>query len=118
MAHAEAMASALDTPGADTLVLEREYFSQSIDTAAFELDNGNGWFDAANATMHLVTATQSPQEVAEDGARMLAARGLGVKRLCCTRATPSAMARRITTRSVLRAYGGPVRRRQTSAVGQ
>ncbi|MDR7133737.1 CO/xanthine dehydrogenase Mo-binding subunit [Lysobacter niastensis] len=81
MAHAEAMASALDTPGADTLVLEREYFSQSIDTAAFELDNGNGWFDAANATMHLVTATQSPQEVAEDGARMLAASALGVKRL-------------------------------------
>ena len=27
------------------LVLEREYFSQSIDTAAFELDNGNGWYD-------------------------------------------------------------------------
>src|SRR5688572_16557752 len=81
MAHAEAMASALDTPGDDTLVLEREYFSQSIDTAAFELDNGNGWFDAATATMHLVTATQSPQEVADDGAHMLAASKLGVKQL-------------------------------------
>ena len=81
MAHAEAIASALEAPGDDTLVLEREYFSQSIDTAAFELDNGNGWFDAATATMHLVTATQSPQEVAEDGARMLAASSMGVKRL-------------------------------------
>ncbi|MBF6022619.1 xanthine dehydrogenase family protein molybdopterin-binding subunit [Lysobacter niastensis] len=81
MAHAEAIATALDAPAAGTLVMEREYFSQSIDTAAFELDNGNGWFDPATGTMHLVAATQSPHEVAEDGARMLAASGLGVKRL-------------------------------------
>ena len=81
MAHAEAMAAALAAPAADKLVLEREYFSQSIDTAAFEPDNGNGWFDAASGTLHFVVATQSPQEIAEDGAKLLAATRLGVRRL-------------------------------------
>ncbi|HEV8695539.1 MAG TPA: molybdopterin cofactor-binding domain-containing protein, partial [Lysobacter sp.] len=81
MARAAAIKVALDAPAEGKLVLEREYFSQSIDTAAFELDNGNGWFDAASGTLHCVVATQSPHEVAEDGARMLAAGGLGVKRL-------------------------------------
>lgn len=80
-AHAAAIAAALDQPGDGTLVLQREYFSQSIDTAALELDNGNAWFDPASATLHLVSATQSPQEVAEEGARMLAASQLGVKQL-------------------------------------
>ena len=70
-AFAARMSEELSTPSDATLVLEREYFSQSIDTAALELDNGNAWFDAANATLHLVSATQSPQEVAEAGAIML-----------------------------------------------
>jgi CO/xanthine dehydrogenase Mo-binding subunit len=81
MAHATAMAATLASPGEERLVLEREYFSQSIDTAAFEADNGNGWYDAASATVHFVTATQSPQEVAADGAKLLAATRFGVRRL-------------------------------------
>lgn len=80
-AHAAAMAAELATPGDGTLVLEREYFSQSIDTAALEPDNGNAWFDATTATLHVVSATQSPQEVAEAGATLLAASRLGVKNL-------------------------------------
>ncbi len=80
-AFAAGIASALENPGDGTLMLQREYFSQSIDTAAFELDNGNAWFDAGTATLHLVVATQSPQEVAEAGAAMLAASALGVKTL-------------------------------------
>ncbi|MFC3550982.1 xanthine dehydrogenase family protein molybdopterin-binding subunit [Lysobacter cavernae] len=80
-AYAGEIAAALDAPGDGQLVLQREYFSQSIDTAALEPDNGNAWFDAATATLHLVSATQSPQEVAEAGAKMLAASKLGVKRL-------------------------------------
>lgn len=80
-AHAAAMAAELAAPADGTLVLEREYFSQSIDTAALEPDNGNAWFDAATATLHVVSATQSPQEVAEAGAAMLAASHLGVKNL-------------------------------------
>jgi CO/xanthine dehydrogenase Mo-binding subunit len=80
-AHAEAIRAALATSAAGRLVLEREYFSQSIDTAALEPDNGNGWYDVANATLHFVVATQSPQEVAEDGAKLLAATKLGIQRL-------------------------------------
>lgn len=81
IAHGDAMAAELDAPGADKLVIEREYFSQSIDTAAMELDNANGWFDAATATLHLVCATQSPGEIAQDAPLMLAASRFGVKRL-------------------------------------
>ena len=81
MAHAEAIRAALNTPAQGSLVMEREYFSQSIDTAAFEPDNGNGWFDAGKGTVHFVSATQSPHEIAEDGARMLAASRFGVKQL-------------------------------------
>jgi CO/xanthine dehydrogenase Mo-binding subunit len=81
MAYAAAMAAALDAPGDGRLVLEREYFSQSIDTAAFEADNGNGWHDTANRTLHFLTATQSPQEVAQDGAKLLAASRFGIRRL-------------------------------------
>jgi CO/xanthine dehydrogenase Mo-binding subunit len=81
MAHARDIEQALARPGKGRLVLEREYASQSIDTAAFEADNGNGWLDASSATLHFVVATQSPQEVAEDGAKLLAASKLGVRRL-------------------------------------
>ncbi|MGH8250775.1 MAG: xanthine dehydrogenase family protein molybdopterin-binding subunit [Steroidobacteraceae bacterium] len=80
-AHAEAIRAALAAPAAGKLVLEREYFSQSVDTAALEPDNGNGWHDAANATLHFVVATQSPQEIAEDGAKLLAATRFGIERL-------------------------------------
>ncbi|WP_342315960.1 molybdopterin cofactor-binding domain-containing protein [Lysobacter sp. FW306-1B-D06B] len=80
-AFAARMAEELSNPSDATLVLEREYFSQSIDTAALEPDNGNAWFDAATATLHLVSATQSPQEVAAAGARMLADSRLGVRNL-------------------------------------
>jgi CO/xanthine dehydrogenase Mo-binding subunit len=79
-AHAATIAAALEAPTNAQLVMEREYFSQSIDTAAFELDNGNAWLDAASATLHMVSATQSPQEVAEAGAKMLASSKLGAKR--------------------------------------
>ena len=81
IAHADAMAAELDRPEAGKLVIEREYFSQSIDTAAMELDNGNAWFDAASGTLHLVTATQSPGEIAELGPPMLAGSKFGVKTL-------------------------------------
>jgi len=81
MAHAEAIGAALDRPGDGKLVIEREYFSQSIDTAALEPDNGNGWLDTTTGTLHLVVATQSPQEIAEDGAKLVAASRLAVRRL-------------------------------------
>ena len=81
MAFAQAIAKELDEPADTSLMLEREYFSQSIDTAALELDNGIGWFDNAEKTLHLVTATQSPQEVAQGTAHMLAQCRLDAQRL-------------------------------------
>jgi CO/xanthine dehydrogenase Mo-binding subunit len=81
MAYAAAMADELEAPGRNLVVLAREYLSQSIDTAAFEADNGNGWYDTDTATLHLVTATQSPHEIAQEGARLLATSRFGVHRL-------------------------------------
>src|SRR5688572_19671476 len=51
MAHADAIRTALDKPGARTLLPEREYFSQSIDTAAFEPDNGNGRYEQFQSSL-------------------------------------------------------------------
>ena len=63
------------------MVLTRDYDSQSGDTAALEPDNANGWYDASKQELHLVVPTQSPQEVAEGAAAMLAGSKLGLKRL-------------------------------------
>src|SRR6202042_1992514 len=46
--------------------------TQSGDTAALEPDNANGWYDSARQEMHLVVPTQSPQEVAEGVATLMA----------------------------------------------
>jgi CO/xanthine dehydrogenase Mo-binding subunit len=72
MYHAERIAERLAKPPREWLVLEREYFSSSIDTAALEPDNANGWYDAKDAALHLVVASQSPQEVAAEAATLLA----------------------------------------------
>ena len=58
----------LAQPPADWLVLTRDYSTQSVDTAALEPDNANGWYDAAKQELHMVVPTQSPHEVVE-GAR-------------------------------------------------
>jgi CO/xanthine dehydrogenase Mo-binding subunit len=46
-----------------------------------EPDNANGWYDAAKQELHLVVPTQSPMEVAQNTASMLAKSRLGLKRL-------------------------------------
>ena len=53
------------------LVLERQGFSQSIDSCALEADNGNAWYDAETRTLHLVASAQSPYEVARVAALMV-----------------------------------------------
>ncbi|QDQ88979.1 molybdopterin-dependent oxidoreductase [Alcaligenaceae bacterium SJ-26] len=55
----------------DKLVLERHGFSQSIDPCAMEPDNCTAWYDADTATLHILTATQSPAGVASAAAEML-----------------------------------------------
>jgi CO/xanthine dehydrogenase Mo-binding subunit len=83
MAKGMAMAASIEqqiaSAGDDALVLQREYFSQSIDASAMEADNGNGWYDAATQTLHAVLATQSPQEVATTAAEMVKKSKFGLK---------------------------------------
>src|SRR5258708_26692241 len=61
--------------------MTRDYATQSGDTAALEPDNANGWYDSARQEMHLVVPTQSPQEVAEGIATLMARSPAGLKRL-------------------------------------
>ena len=81
MYYANAIAAEIAHPPPDWLVLTRDYASQSADTAALEPDNANGWYDADHQELHLVVPTQSPQEVAENAAGMVAKSRIGGKRL-------------------------------------
>ena len=81
MYYAKSIDEELAHPPADWLVLTRDYATQSGDTAALEPDNANGWYDADKQELHLVVPTQSPQEVAEGAATMLAKSRIGLKRL-------------------------------------
>jgi CO/xanthine dehydrogenase Mo-binding subunit len=81
MFHAESLQSELDHPPADWLVLERNYTTQSIDTAALEADNANCWYDVATQSLHMVVPTQGPHEVAESAAGMVAKCRFPVKNL-------------------------------------
>jgi len=81
MYYAKAIADEIARPPPDWLVMTRDYASQSADTAALEPDNANGWYDADRQELHLVVATQSPQEVAENAAGMVAKSRIGMKRL-------------------------------------
>lgn len=81
MAYAAQIAHSLSSPPSGWTVFEREYFSQSIDTAALEPDNANCWYDPAAQSLHLVLATQSPQEVAEAAAKMVAQSHFPLKQL-------------------------------------
>ena len=72
MAHAGKIRDELASPPANWLVLDREYQTQSIDTAALEPDNANCWYDRDNQTLHLVVPTQSPSEVGESAAELVA----------------------------------------------
>ena len=81
MYHAKSIDDELARPPVDWLVLTRDYATQSGDTAALEPDNANGWYDPDKQELHLVVATQSPQEVAEGAATMLQTSRIGLKRL-------------------------------------
>ncbi len=81
MRAAGAIAAELDKPPEGWLVMKRRYRTQSVDTAALEPDNANCWWDAATQSLHMVVASQSPQEVSEEAARMVAASRFGLKRL-------------------------------------
>ncbi|WP_250492498.1 molybdopterin cofactor-binding domain-containing protein [Caballeronia sp. GAWG1-1] len=81
MFHAQSIADQLDHPPADWLVVDREYKTQSVDTAALEPDNANCWYDAATQSLHMVVPTQGPHEVAESAVEMAAKSHFPVKNL-------------------------------------
>lgn len=81
MRVAQAIAEELNHPPSDWLVLERTYTTQSIDTSALEPDNANCWYDPAAQALHMVIASQSPQEVAQEAAAMVAASRFPLKSL-------------------------------------
>jgi CO/xanthine dehydrogenase Mo-binding subunit len=74
MAAAAGIAAAIEAARQDPakLVLDRRGFSQSIDPAALEPDNGNAWYDRDSRTLRLLVAAQSPYEVARVAAEMTA----------------------------------------------
>ncbi|MES2263276.1 MAG: molybdopterin cofactor-binding domain-containing protein [Pseudomonadota bacterium] len=81
MFYANQIKSELDQPPADWLVLERDYNTQSVDTAALEPDNANCWYDADKQELHMVVPTQGPQEVADSTVQMLKNGKFPVKKL-------------------------------------
>ena len=81
MAAAQDIGRELQQPPDHWLVLKRRYTTQSIDTAALEGDNANCWWDAARGELHMVLATQSPQEVAHEAVGMLGKSRFNLKQL-------------------------------------
>ena len=71
MFYANQIKAELDSPPADWLVLERAYKTPSVDTAALEPDNANCWYDADKQELHMVVASQGPQEVVDSAIEMM-----------------------------------------------
>ncbi|MCB8881249.1 xanthine dehydrogenase family protein molybdopterin-binding subunit [Acidisoma cellulosilytica] len=72
MAAAETIAAGIENAGPDALVLQRRFYSQSVDASAMEPDNGLVWYQADSGRLHAMIATQSPYEVATATTAMVA----------------------------------------------
>lgn len=72
--YAEQMAKEITRNEADGdwLVVHNRYTTQSVDAMSMEPEVANAWFSESDGRIELVSSTQSPQEVAEHGAEMLA----------------------------------------------
>jgi CO/xanthine dehydrogenase Mo-binding subunit len=79
--HAQQIADALEHPPEDWLVVDRQYRTQSVDTAALEPDNANCWYDAATQSLHMVIPTQGPTEVTQSAIEMTSKSRFPVKKL-------------------------------------
>ncbi|MEG9623761.1 aldehyde oxidase [Pseudomonas sp. HMSC08G10] len=69
--YADRMAEQLKQAPEDWLVFDERYKTPSIEPAALEPDNGNGWYDPQSGTLHFVVATQCPFEVAQECVHMI-----------------------------------------------
>ncbi|CAI8965704.1 xanthine dehydrogenase family protein molybdopterin-binding subunit [Pseudomonas sp. IT-P176] len=79
--YAERMQQQLQTPPDGWMVFDERYKTPSIEPAALEPDNGNGWYDPATKTLHFVVATQCPLEAASETAKMIAPSRFGLAAL-------------------------------------
>tara|TARA_R110000751_G_scaffold257687_1_gene357086 strand:+ start:3046 stop:5877 length:2832 start_codon:yes stop_codon:yes gene_type:complete len=70
--YADRIKQQIDTPPDNWLVFDERYKTPSIEPAALEPDNGNGWYDTVNKRLHFVVATQCPLEAATETAKMIA----------------------------------------------
>ena len=69
--YAQQIKQQIDNPPENWLVFNERYRTPSIEPAALEPDNGNGWYDAKTGTLHFVVATQCPFEVASECVHMI-----------------------------------------------
>lgn len=81
MFYAQRIDEQLKQPPEDWLLFDERYKTPSIEPAALEPDNGNGWFDPATGTLHFVVATQCPFEVAQECVHMIKPSRFGLKHL-------------------------------------
>ncbi|WPO97644.1 xanthine dehydrogenase family protein molybdopterin-binding subunit [Pseudomonas sp. HR96] len=79
--YAERMRQQLASPPDNWLIFDERYKTPSIEPAALEPDNGNGWYDPASKTLHFVVATQCPLEAATETAKMIAPSRFGLSNL-------------------------------------
>ncbi|WP_095168495.1 xanthine dehydrogenase family protein molybdopterin-binding subunit [Pseudomonas sp. Irchel 3H3] len=79
--YADRMQQQLQTPPDGWMVFDERYKTPSIEPAALEPDNGNGWYDPATKTLHFVVATQCPLEAASETAKMIAPSRFGLAAL-------------------------------------
>jgi len=79
--YADRMQQQLQTPPDGWMVFDERYKTPSIEPAALEPDNGNGWYDPATKTLHFVVATQCPLEAASETAKMIAPSRFGLATL-------------------------------------
>ena len=79
--YADRMKKEIDTPPDNWLVFDERYKTPSIEPAAMEPDNGNGWYDPKTKTLHFVVATQCPLEAATETAKMIAPSRFGLANL-------------------------------------
>ncbi len=62
-----------DSDSGDWHLIKEQYNTQIIEPMALEPENGNCWYDRDSQTLHAVLDSQSPTEVAKDGAMMIQA---------------------------------------------
>lgn len=79
MGLSEQMQKAFDQPSADWLVLEGDYYSQSIDGAPLEPECINCWYDGKKQELQMVVGSQTPGADGAEAAGMVAASTFGLK---------------------------------------